>query len=88
MNLGHYLAGRDLTRQVIDDLLQYLPCPAKKHFFYDVAGIIELDRGFGWPGHRRFVVVGDCPNGDLVAIDTRKEPGAAFHVSHNRCRNH
>jgi hypothetical protein len=28
------------------------------------------------------VVVGQCPNGDGVAVDTQKEPGAVFYVAH------
>lgn len=83
MNLAHCLARRGMPQQVIDDLLRCLPRPTRKHFFYDAASIMKLDRGFDWPGRTRFVMVGDCPNGDLVAIDTRKEPGAVFYVSHD-----
>ena len=82
MNLAHYLARRGMPQQVIDDLLPYIPRPGKQHVFCDAATIMNSERWFYWPGQTRFVVVGQCPNGDAVAIDIQKEPGAVFYVNH------
>jgi hypothetical protein len=85
MKLAHYLASRGLRQQVIGELLPFIPSKppeASPGAFYDAATIMNPQRWFCWPGQTRFVLVGQCPNGDGVAIDTQKEPGAVFYVAH------
>ena len=86
MNLARYLASRGLSQQVIDDLLPHIPGEmheVSSDDFCDAASIMDPDRWFYWPGQTRFVLAGQCPNGDGVAIDTEKEPGAVFYVAHD-----
>jgi hypothetical protein len=85
MNLPRYLASRGVAKQTIGDLLPHIPSkmqdvPADD--FCDAASIMAPDRWFHWPGQSRFVLVGQCPNGDGVAVDTEIEPGAVFYVAH------
>jgi hypothetical protein len=85
MKLARYLASRGLREQVIEDLLPFIhrKMPeASSGAFYDAANIMDPERWFSWPGQTRFVLVGQCANGDGVAIDSQKEPGAVFYVAH------
>jgi hypothetical protein len=82
MKLAHYLSSRGLTQQVINDLLPHIPRRNTEHIFCDAAGIMNPDKWFYWPGQTRFIPVGQCPNGDAVAIDTQRDPGAVFYVAH------
>ena len=50
--------------------------------FCDAARIMDPDRWFYWPHQTRFVLIGQCPNGDGVAIDTKVFPGVVFYVAH------
>ena len=86
MSLADYLASRGLSREVIDDLLRYVPGSEQElpsDDFRDATAIMDPDRWFYWPGQTRFVVVGQCPNGDGVAIDTERHPGSVFYVAHD-----
>jgi hypothetical protein len=87
MSLTHYLESRGLSQQTIDDLPRHIPEKMQKlptDDFCDAASIMDPDRWFYWPGQTRFVVVGQCPNGDGVAIDTERQPGGAvFYVAHD-----
>lgn len=81
MTLGDYLLSRGLSQKVIDELLPYIPNGSDDSVFCDAATIMEPERWFYWPRQTRFVLVGQCPNGDAVAIDTQKTPGAVFYVA-------
>ena len=81
MTLGDYLLSRRLPQKVIDELLPYIPEDSDDGVFCDAASIMDPDRWFYWPSQTRFVLVGQCPNGDAVAIDTQKTPGAVFYVA-------
>jgi hypothetical protein len=81
MTLGDYLLSRGLPQEVIDELLPYIPEDSDDSVFCDAATIMHPDRWFYWPGQTRFVLVGQCPNGDAVAIDTQNTPGAVFYVA-------
>ena len=81
MNLSGYLLARGLPQEVIDDLLPYIPENGQDSVFCDAATVMNPDRWFYWPGQTRFVLVGQCPNGDAVAIDAEKAPGAVFYVA-------
>ena len=85
MKLAHYLASRGLDKALIENLLPYIPNKSPEvscGVFYDAPSIMNPDKWFYWPSQTRFVVVGQCPNGDGVAIDTEGEPGAVFYVAH------
>ncbi|MBM3878308.1 MAG: hypothetical protein FJ387_01070 [Verrucomicrobia bacterium] len=82
MTLGDYLPSRGLSQKVIEELLPHIPEHADDGVFCDMASIMAPDRCFYWPGQTRFVVVGHCPNGDGVALDTQEQPGAVFYVAH------
>lgn len=81
MTLSDYLLSRGLSQKVIEALLPHIPEHADDGVFRDAASIMDPDRWFHWPGQTRFVLVGQCPNGDAVAIDTQKTPGAVFYVA-------
>ena len=78
--LNDYLLSRGLTQFVIDDLLPYISEDGQQGFFWDKADIMN-PCCFCWPGQKRFVVVGNCPNGDGIAIDTENEMGAIFYLA-------
>ena len=82
MTLGDYLISRGLSRKVIEELLPLIPDNGDDDVFCDAVTIMEPDRWFYWPDQTRFVAVGQCPNGDGVAIDTQEQPGAVFYVAH------
>ncbi len=82
MTLSDYLLSRGLSRKVIGEFLPHIPERAGDGILCDMASIMEPDRCFYWPGQTRFVVVGQCPIGDGVAIDTQTESDAVFFVAH------
>lgn len=54
-------------------------------YMLDLAGIMEYTDDVivdACPFDEGFVVFGDCPNGDLVAIDVSKEKGSIVYLSH------
>jgi hypothetical protein len=86
MTISAYLASRGVPQRTIDELLPHIPGRMQdlpSDDFCDAVAIIDPDRWFYWPGQTRFVMVGQCPNGDGVAIDTEKQPGAIFYVAHD-----
>lgn len=85
MNLRAYLKNRGVDQPTIQDLLLYIPEKMNAEpidDFCDAKRIMDPDSWFYWPGQKRFVVVGHCPNGDGVAIDTQIQQGAVFYVAH------
>jgi hypothetical protein len=82
MNLNGYLLSRGIPQKAINELLPYISPGGQESAFCDAESIMHPDNWFYWPGQRRFVPVGQCPNGDAVAIDTQKEPGSVFYVAH------
>jgi hypothetical protein len=46
--------------------------------------IMAPDVWFYFPGNTRFVLIGSCPNGDAIALDTKEHPGAVFFIDHDR----
>ena len=84
-NLFSYLISCGVPREVIEELLPHIPkvmndLPADD--FCDADRIVNPDRWFYWPNQTRFVMVGQCPNGDGVAIDTEENVGSIFYVCH------
>jgi hypothetical protein len=82
MTIGDFLHSRGLSREAIEELLPWIPAHGEDGVFCDAARIMDADRWFYWPGQTRFVLVGQCPNGDAVAIDTQEHPGAVYYVAH------
>jgi hypothetical protein len=74
-----WLTERKLPRETIASLLNYA---GKGGFFESAEGIMDPDRWFHYPGNTRFVLIGSCPNGDAVALDTTVESGAVYFVNH------
>ncbi len=46
--------------------------------------IMNSDRWFHFPNNKRFVMVGSCPNGDGIGLDTIQKPGAVYFIDHER----
>jgi hypothetical protein len=44
--------------------------------------IMDPDIWFYFPGNTRFVLIGSCPNGDAIALDTKEQPGAVYFINH------
>lgn len=82
MTLGEHLRSKGLSQRAIEDLLPYIPEHDGDGVFRGAASITKPDTWFHWPDQTRFVVVGLCPNGDGVAIDTQNDLGAVFYVAH------
>ena len=51
--------------------------------FCDSEKIMNSQNWFYWPNQTRFVLVGQCPNGDGVAIDTESSSGEVYYISHD-----
>jgi hypothetical protein len=45
---------------------------------------MEPDVWFHFPGNTGFILVGSCPNGDAIGIDTIQKPGAVYFIDHER----
>ena len=80
-----FLIDRGLSKETADELVALLPkrtpdvaCAC----FHDADHIMNPDKWFYWPGQSRFVLVGQCPNGDGIGIDTEVHPGAVCYISH------
>jgi hypothetical protein len=82
MTLTDYLRSRSLSPKVIEELVANIPDQPDDGLFHDAARVISPDAVFYWPGQTRFVVVGQCPNGDGIAIDSQSATGAVFYVAH------
>ena len=83
--IRQFLLNRGLPADATDELIALLPRKMPKPscaYFYDANHIMNPDKWFYWPGQLRFVLVGQCPNGDGIAIDTKVHPGAVFFISH------
>jgi len=69
----------------VDELIPLLPKRMPKMacaYFYNADHIMNPDKWFYWPTQTRFVLVGQCPNGDGIGIDTIIHPGALYFISH------
>ena len=85
MKLEIWLNKRGVTKETILDLLQHIPDEMQDMAiddFCDAETIMKPDEWFYWPNQDRFVLVGQCPNGDGVAIDTKNKPGTIWYVAH------
>ena len=74
-----------MPESATEELIALLPRKMPKAscaFFYTATYIMNPDKCFYWPGQTRFVLVGACPNGDGIGIDTDIHPGAVYFISH------
>jgi hypothetical protein len=79
-----WLTERKLPRETIAALMQL---GGKSDFFESAERIMDPDVWFHYPGNTRFVLIGSCPNGDAVALDTTVEPGAVYFIDHETVRD-
>lgn len=81
MTLSQYLLSQGLKQKVIDALIPCVAPDGTCGFFWDAPNImapckhIHLDRVKG------FILVGSCPDGSCVAIDTASENGAIYYIA-------
>jgi hypothetical protein len=83
--IQQFLQDRGVPADAIQELVALLPrkmAEASCSYFYTAKHIMHPDKWFYWPGQTRFVLVGQCPNGDGIGIDTKVHPGAIFFISH------
>lgn len=86
MDIVLWLKKRGLSQRIIEELLAYVPQTINEmpiDDFCDADSIMNPDKWFYWPDQTRFVLVGQCPNGDGVAIDTESTTGCIYYVSHD-----
>lgn len=76
-----WLKEHGLPADSIEALIKYA---GKAYVFETPARIMTPDIWFHFPGNTRFVLVGSCPNGDAIAVDTKDEPGAVYFIDHER----
>jgi hypothetical protein len=77
--LEAWLTERKLPRETIDSLIEHV---GKERVFESAERIMNPDVWFHFPGSRRWVLIGSCPNGDAIALDTVREPGAVYFINH------
>jgi hypothetical protein len=73
----------DAAAEVVALLPKTMP-EAAIGFFYTEEYVRNPDKWFFCPDQNRFVLVGQCTNGDGIAIDTQANPGAVYYVCHDR----
>ena len=74
-----WLAQRKLPLKTIASLMEHV---GKKGLFESAERIMNPDQWFHFPGNTRWVLIGSCPNGDAIALDTVREPGAVYFINH------
>ena len=74
-----WLAQRKLPRNTIASLMEHV---GKEGLFESAERIMNPDVWFHFPGNTRWVLIGSCPNGDGIALDTLREPGAVYFINH------
>jgi hypothetical protein len=84
-SLISYLVSCGVPRETVEELVPHVPkrmhdLPADD--FCDASRITDSNQWFYWPNQTRFVLVGQCPNGDGVAIDTEENVGSIFYICH------
>jgi hypothetical protein len=78
---SHWLSRRGVAQDTIELLLRL---SKKSGVFETPERIMEPDVWFHFPGNTRFILVGSCPNGDGIGIDTIQKPGAVYFIDHER----
>jgi hypothetical protein len=81
MTLTQYLQSQGLKQTVIDDLLPYIAPHGESGFFWDAARIMAPCEFYHLERVNGFLLVGSCPDGSCVAINTASENGAVFYIA-------
>ena len=74
-----WLEQRGLPDTQKTDLIAALSIP---NLFETPDRIMQSDDWFYCPQNTRFIVIGKCPNGDGISIDTGCSSGAVFYICH------
>jgi hypothetical protein len=80
--LKKWLLARGLSIEYVDQLIPLIPDDEPEFsfgWFYTEELILNPDRWFYWPNQTRFVLVGQCCNGDGVALDTDSYLGTTLY---------
>ncbi len=86
MKIREWLLAKGLTAEQIDDLLPLLPAEEPEiacGWFYNAERIMNQDTWFAISPQTQFVFLGQCPNGDGIAIDVEKLKGTIHYISHD-----
>ena len=78
---SHWLLKHGVPQDAIG---LFLVLTEKQGVFQTPEKIMDPDSWFYFPRNTRFVLVGSCPNGDGIALDTVTKPGAMFFIDHER----
>src|SRR5205807_6850504 len=68
-----------LPRKTIASLMEHV---GTQGLFESAERNMDPDVWFHFPGNTRWVLIGSCPSGDAIALDTIREPGAVFFLNH------
>ena len=80
MKFKNWLAHRGVQEDSIRDLLVFLKYPG---LLECPKRIMNPDSWFYFPNNNnRFILIGSCPNGDGIAIDTGKNSNAVVYINH------
>jgi len=90
-----WASRRGLPNRAIEQLIRLAASPEEMKAaidaikpappIYTLSDIVEMTDKDSYgvsPVAHGFVIVGGCPNGDLIAIDVAKEPGSVWYISH------
>ena len=84
--IRQWLLAKGLTAEQIDDLLPLLPTTepeAACGWFYNAERIMNQETWFAIPHQTQFVFLGQCPNGDGIAINVDETKGTIHYISHD-----
>ncbi len=81
MTLTQYLLSKGLKQNVIVDLLPYVAPHGESGFFWDAENIMSPCEYYHLDRVKGFILVGSCPDGSCVAINTASENGAVFYIA-------
>ena len=80
-SFSHWLSERGVPKAAIELLVALSKAGG---CFESPQRIMDSDRWFHFSNNKRFVMVGSCPNGDGIGLDTIQKPGAVYFIDHER----
>jgi hypothetical protein len=86
MKACEWLKAKGLTAEQVEELLPLLPAEEPEYacgWFYNAERIMVQETWFSIPPQTRFVFLGQCPNGDGIAIDVEDPKGSIHYISHD-----
>lgn len=81
MPLSQFLLEQGLQKKVIDELIPHLAPDGECGFFWDAPTIMAPCEHCHLERVKGFILVGNCPDGSFVAIDTASENGAIYYIA-------